>query len=103
MLPDIPSHLITVKFILGLPPYPENPVSKEAMERSTTLKQIRAEMDEFGDIVLLDVSAVGCVQAEGVLTGRLSTISTWARRMSTSSMSRMHMLAKGGSKVGHVS
>lgn len=101
MLPDVPAHLITVKFILGLPPYPENPVSKEAMERSATLRQVQEEMDEFGDMVLLDVSLGRSLHREEELTGRLSTTSIWARRTSTSSTSRMRTLVKGGSKAGH--
>ncbi|ORY31443.1 hypothetical protein BCR39DRAFT_526792 [Naematelia encephala] len=53
ILPDFPPHLVTVKFILGLPPYPEKPISADAISRSQFLRQIHAEMDEFGDMVLL--------------------------------------------------
>lgn len=56
VLPDFPKHLVTVKFILGLPPFPEKPVSQEAMERSAFLREIQKEMDEFGDMVMLPVS-----------------------------------------------
>ena len=56
ILPDFPPSLVTVKFILGLPPYPEKPISQEALERSRFLREINAEMAEHGDMVMLPVN-----------------------------------------------
>ncbi|WWC88817.1 uncharacterized protein L201_003730 [Kwoniella dendrophila CBS 6074] len=53
VIPDFPKEQFTVKFILGTPPYPQEPISEEAINRSRYLKKIRAEMDEFGDMVML--------------------------------------------------
>lgn len=55
ILPDFPPNLVTVKFILGLPPFPEKPISQEALQRSLFLRDIQQEMDEHGDMVLLPV------------------------------------------------
>lgn len=56
LLLDFPTSLVTVKFILGLPPYPENPISKEAVSRSALLRRVQKEAEEFNDIVILPVS-----------------------------------------------
>lgn len=56
IIPDFPPSLVTVKFILGLPPFPERPIGKEAVERSIFLRRIQAEADEHGDIVMLPAS-----------------------------------------------
>ncbi len=48
--------MVTVKFILGLPPFPENPISQEAMDRSKLLAELNAENREHGDLVILPVS-----------------------------------------------
>jgi hypothetical protein len=53
ILPDFPKDLVTVKFILGTPPYPEKPISNEAIARSRFLREIQAEMNEHKDMVLL--------------------------------------------------
>lgn len=54
-IPDFPSNLVTVKFILGLPPYPAKPISSQAVQRSLFLRAIDAEMAEHGDMVMLPV------------------------------------------------
>ncbi|OCF31309.1 hypothetical protein I316_07095 [Kwoniella heveanensis BCC8398] len=53
ILPDFPPDMFTVKFILGTPAYPENPVSQEAVARSMLLSKVEAEMEEHGDMVML--------------------------------------------------
>ncbi|KAL7422144.1 hypothetical protein Q5752_002787 [Cryptotrichosporon argae] len=53
VLPDFPPHLVTVKFILGLPPFPENPLSQEAVARSLLLARLHQENEDHGDLVLL--------------------------------------------------
>ena len=55
IIPDFPKHLVTIKFILGTPAYPEKPISQEAIDRSKLLREVEAEMEEFGDMVMLPV------------------------------------------------
>ena len=56
ILPDFPPNLVTVKFILGLPPYPTSPIKQEAVQRSTYLRELEQENAEQGDMVILPVS-----------------------------------------------
>jgi hypothetical protein len=58
ILPDFPKHLVTVKFIIGTPPFPEAPFSSEAVERTKLLSRVNAEMQEHGDMVMLPVRPV---------------------------------------------
>jgi hypothetical protein len=58
ILPDFPKSLVTVKFILGLPPYPEKPISQEALTRTQFLRTLQAENQEHGDMVILPVSII---------------------------------------------
>ncbi|WRT67640.1 uncharacterized protein IL334_004612 [Kwoniella shivajii] len=53
IIPDFPPDLFTVKFILGIPAYPENPLGPEAVSRSMLMNKIEAEMDRYGDMVML--------------------------------------------------
>ncbi|WVQ80546.1 hypothetical protein IAT38_002651 [Cryptococcus sp. DSM 104549] len=53
IIPDFPPDLVTVKFILGTPAYPENSISSEAVQRSKLLSKVGAEMAEHGDMVIL--------------------------------------------------
>ncbi|WVQ65931.1 uncharacterized protein L199_004109 [Kwoniella botswanensis] len=53
IIPDFPPDQFTIKFILGTPPYPENPISQEAVARSRLMNKVEAEMNEFGDMVML--------------------------------------------------
>ncbi len=55
IIPDFPPSLVTVKFILGLPPYPEKPISHEAIDRSKLILTLKAEMAEHEDMVILPV------------------------------------------------
>ena len=56
ILPDFPKHLVTIKFILGTPPLPEKPISSEAVSRTVLMNKVNAEMQEFGDMVMLPAS-----------------------------------------------
>ncbi|KAK8858457.1 hypothetical protein IAR55_002684 [Kwoniella newhampshirensis] len=53
IIPDFPKDLVTVKFILGTPAYPEKPISQEALDRTKLLTRVREEMSEHGDMVML--------------------------------------------------
>jgi hypothetical protein len=57
-IPQFPPHLVTVKFILGLPPLAglvRNPAA--AIGRAKVMRMIEEEKEEFGDLVVLDVSS----------------------------------------------
>lgn len=56
IIPDFPPELVTVKFILGTPPYPEPSSSSEVSKRTKLLKDVKKEMKEHGDMVMLPVS-----------------------------------------------
>ncbi|WWC70617.1 uncharacterized protein I206_104568 [Kwoniella pini CBS 10737] len=53
VIPDFPKEQFTIKFILGTPAFPENPISQEAVARSVLLNKVEAEMKEHGDMVML--------------------------------------------------
>ncbi|KIR36347.1 hypothetical protein I352_01295 [Cryptococcus deuterogattii MMRL2647] len=53
IIPDFPPELVTVKFILGLPPYPEQSSSSELSKRAKLLKDVNKEMKKHGDMVML--------------------------------------------------
>ncbi|WVW84505.1 hypothetical protein I302_106539 [Kwoniella bestiolae CBS 10118] len=53
VIPDFPSDQFTIKFILGTPPFPENPIGQEAIARTVLMNKVEAEMREFGDMVML--------------------------------------------------
>ncbi|KAK4685512.1 hypothetical protein P7C73_g4640, partial [Tremellales sp. Uapishka_1] len=53
ILPDFPKHLVTVKFILGIPPFPESTLSQATIDRALLIRKVDEEMKEFGDIVVL--------------------------------------------------
>lgn len=56
ILPDFPQDLVTIKFILGTPTRPEDPHSSEGVARAELMKEVKQEMEEQGDMVMLDVS-----------------------------------------------
>lgn len=56
IIPDFPPELVTVKFILGTPPYPEQSSISERSKRTKLLKDVSKEMKEHGDMVMLPVS-----------------------------------------------
>ena len=58
IIPDFPKHLVTIKFILGLPPIPEKSTSKERKARPKLLREVQAEMDQHEDMVMLSVRSV---------------------------------------------
>lgn len=59
ILPDFPSNLVTVKFILGTPGFPDKTAPQEGTDRATLLRSVRKEMKEHGDMVMLDVRDIG--------------------------------------------
>ena len=69
-IPQFPPHLVTVKFILGLPPLAgvvRNPAA--AIGRAKVMRMIEEEKEEFGDLVVLDVSPRGPLGFVGVDEG----------------------------------
>jgi hypothetical protein len=58
IFPDFPKHLVTIKFILGTPAYPEKPIGEEAINRSKLLARVKAEAQEHSDMVILPVSGI---------------------------------------------
>ena len=65
ILPDFPSNLFTINFILGLPPLDDEPPDLESINgtirapipvRAMVLEEIEAEMEEYGDMVMLPVN-----------------------------------------------
>ncbi|RXK41661.1 hypothetical protein M231_01161 [Tremella mesenterica] len=55
IIPDFPPELVTIKFILGTPAIPENPVGTEAVARSAALLRVKQEMKDHNDMVMLDM------------------------------------------------
>lgn len=96
MLPDFPSDLFTVKFILGQQAPVEGLNPGQRISRAKLAKDVQEEMAKFGDMVMLDVSA----RRESP-DARLSTTSTSARRTSTSSGSQRSTPAPGRSRAAH--
>ena len=59
ILPEFPPNLVTIKFILGLPPLTEEPFDLEidnGTVREMFLEEVEAEMEEHGDMVMLPVN-----------------------------------------------
>ncbi len=54
--PDFPDHLVTKRFILGVPPLPPYPTHPSAVSRMRVLRELEEENSEFNDMVILDVS-----------------------------------------------
>ena len=55
ILPDFPSNLVTVKFILGTPAHVPKSDKEGAAARSRTMKDVIKEMKEHDDMIMLDV------------------------------------------------
>ncbi|ODO01524.1 hypothetical protein I350_06344 [Cryptococcus amylolentus CBS 6273] len=53
IIPDFPEDLVTVKFILGTPPFPNATTGPEIEKRDALLRDVRQEMKEHGDMVML--------------------------------------------------
>lgn len=56
IIPDFPTSLITIKFIVGLPPLSSNPIL--STPPSQVFLSIRAEQEKYGDMIILPVSII---------------------------------------------
>lgn len=55
-IPHFPPHLVTIKFILGLPAPVEHYNPAAAIARAKVMRAIEEESEKEGDMVILDVS-----------------------------------------------
>jgi hypothetical protein len=63
ILPDFPSNLMSIKFILGTPPILIEPTPEEIDDRAKLLEDIQAEVREYGDMVMLPVGIYNVILA----------------------------------------